>query len=652
MPDFAVSTKLIIQENVDQTFGRLTKGVNQFGKTGSRSIKSVDVMFQRTTKDVSLFGRITQDSFKKAKISSRQFSQQMSGDLNRIKAGISGLRGRVGGIFGGITPGILAADVIRESFKRATTGVVGFITEAAKIERAITDFGILFNSVEKGKQTVDEIRTLAAGTPFSFKGLAETGSLLLIMGAATRKSVIPTLKMLGDLAKGSDERLGRIAFAMGEVASNSKASFQEVRQFTNAQVPLLAQLTKQWGLTGKNAGVQARKMIRAGRATLFEVAKAFKIMTSEGGIFFKATEKGTKTFEGRMVKLDDSVKLAQGTIGTAFLPTLKIYIDKAIKIAQITNQWAEANQDLIRAKFISGLDTVKNILKGILPIIKGVGVGFKVMLPVIETLAPLLPVLAAGWLANKVALGALALGQVALAVGKVVIALRAAATAQGIWNVLTLSNPIIAIVTGGIVAVTALVAGIVLVVKNWDFLVGTMKKGIFKIVGLFTFMLAPIIRIFSRLSGALASLFGFNELAENLKGIEKVFDALQRRIREKAGIKVFKVDPSIFKGVGLVEKFLKLSERQAARTPFPLPRVPFAFGGTAAPPAREEPTETPGGRRGLGGGFRIPGLETISKQIVEHVIKLNVAGLPAGATVSVDTGGEAPPIEVSVLGEQ
>jgi len=269
---------------------------------------------------------------------------------------------------------------------------------------------------------------------------------------------------------------------------------------------------------------------------------------------------------------------------------------------------------------------------------------------VIETLAPILPILAAGWLANKVALGGLALLVFAKDLKLAIIAVKAMTTAQWFWNASIIANPIGIILTAIIVVLTLVVAAIVLVVKNWDFLVGKMREGIFKIVSLFTTLLAPVIRLFLQAQGALAGFFGFDKAAETMKNLEKDFDAFQFRLREKAGIK-FRINPEIFGQLDLLTEFLNVTEKKV-QTPLAFPQSLFPSPVNFTGSGRRQTRETPVERGGLGGGFQIPGLETVSKQIVEHVMKLKVDGLPAGPTVSVDTGGEAPPIEVSVLGEQ
>jgi len=627
MADFSVSTQLIVTSNA----GRL---------------------FQRTTKTIGLFSRDAKSSFRQAGRASSQFERTFSRNIDRLQQRAQAFRG--------ITGGILAADLIRKGLRGATSAFTAFFTEAGKVEKAEVDFRVLFNSIEKGKQTVVDLRKLTLETPFSFRGLAATANLLLNMGVTTRENLIPMLRQVGDLAKGDEDRLLRIAFAAGEIATNSKASFQEIRQFTNAQVALLPELAKQW----KVNTAAARKMVTQGRATLPEMTKAFKAMTSAGGKFFRATELGAKTLPARFVRLKDTVLQFAATIGKAMLPEAKKWVDLAIKVTTETIEWAKANQGLITEKFVNGLERIKNFGKDIWPIFKGIGKAFTIMLPVVEKLAPILPIMAAGWLLNKVALGGLSFFLLAKDIKLVVNAVRTLTGAQWLWNASVIANPIGLIITGIIVLLTALGVGIFLVVKNWDFLkekgilafkgIGTFaKETFFEILSMAFFVIGGIIKLFAIMVSKLGDVFGIEFTA---------FDALSEKISEihrklliKAGLR-FPVEPIPGKidllahALGIPQGGFTFGIQPVFRSPLSAAGgvLPFAPGrspsAASTPAATDSTTDTP--------GLNIPFFAGFNKQVIEHLVKLDFGGLPQGTKVSVDTGGnDAPPIIINMLGE-
>lgn len=227
-----------------------------------------------------------------------------------------------------------------------TLGLKKFVTEASKIEDATAGFTPMLGSVDKARQLVDELNAAAAKTPFRFDNLASSANMLLGFGAATKDTVIPTLMMLGDIAQGDAQKLQGITLAYSQTVAAGKANMQDINQMINNGVPILGALAKMWGVnTGK-----AREMVSQGKATAKEITKAFKMMTGEGGMFYKGMEIASQTLTGQLSTLADNINLAFGAVGQAALPVLKEFVGEAINAAGRIREWVSANQDLIKSK--------------------------------------------------------------------------------------------------------------------------------------------------------------------------------------------------------------------------------------------------------------------------------------------------------------
>jgi hypothetical protein len=633
MSEYLIATEIHARGNVTPTFMRAAKASERFGKTAEKS-------------------------FDRASRASKSFTRSTVRGMDRIQDKISGFRGVAGGILG--------ADIIREGFRRATTEVGSFVTEAAKVESAEVVFKRFAGGLREGKRLVAELRDIAARTPFEFEGLSNVTKLLLAMGGATRDTVIPTLKMLGDVAGGNQDRFNRIAFAYGEVASNTKASFQEIRQFTNAQVPVFKQLIKQWDVLPATA----RKMVKEGKATFPEIQKAMKAMTKEGGMFFKGMEDASKTFEGRMSTLRDNIKLTKSAIGGELLPILKEYVVRGIQIAQTVAVWAQNNRQLIKVEFTKWLRTTEQIMKDIWPIAKAVFKTFSSLLPVIRAISPALPILAAGWIANKIALKGLALFEVATALAAIVFGTDAATAAQWRWNASQVANPIGLIITGAIIGLTVLTVGIVLVVKHWDSLVKSMNNGANAVLGFFKRLSFGLFRIFfwplrAMIKGIALSiskiggLLGMTNVEREFGGVADQMDILDHKMKIAAG----QFDIIIAKG----EEFRNVFQKELSFNIKPIEARALRaapqkveFGGLRGP------TELPRPRVALGGdeddpfkrlrefkiGVRTPGEEPAAEKPKEgglFRIKLDIFGAPEGSKVAAD-GAAAPFIDINLLG--
>lgn len=661
MPDFALGLETsVTKDTIVTSFLRASKEVNKFGKTADRS-------------------------FDKANRAQKNFTDDFTRSLNRLERRTAGT--------GKIIGGILGADLIRAGLRRATTEIGSFITEAGRVEDAIVGFQTLTKSMVLGKKVVQDLRQLGPVTPFEFKDLIPITDMIFAMGSATADNLIPTLRTLGDTARGSADRLRRIAFAYGEVIANTKATFQEVRQFTNAGVPLLTTITKMWRRQGESieeVNLRARKMIRAGKLTATVMKKAFKIMTSEGGTFYKGMERASKTFLGRLSTLRENIDLTRAEIGLALLPAVKEYVEVGIEAAKATAAWAIANKDVIRTKFVEWVGKVETIAKGLWPALKLTGRFMGVVADVVEFLAPVLPILAAGWLLNKIALQSLLALEVARDVWLIVKAVRAAAVEQGIWNATMLLNPIGLVVTAVIAGLTLIGVGIFLLVKHWDFLVEKALGALHFILtgakkqaaGLLRILIWPfqgLLRGVAFIGEKIGKLLGKKSLQKEFAALSDIMDELDLRLRETAGQLPVPVRiPENFVQT-LESKFGGIIPIQVQPKFIGEGAIDFArLGGTiktgiadskpvsdkllSKPPALESflfqkvakneliqqfigNTETP---------FTLPAgmIESFNEErkIIEHRVKLDLANAPKGSRVSFQPGSQAPPIDIELLG--
>jgi len=583
--------------------------------------------------------------------------------------------------FGDVLGGIIGANLIERAFFQAKEQIGSFITEAARIESAETAFKRLVGGMENAKRTITDLRILGAETPFEFRDLAEASTTLLGFEAVTRQTLIPTLRMLGDLAGGNVDKLNRIVLAFGQVEAGGKASMQDVNQFVNAGIPILGALARQWGVNV----MEARKMVSQGKATSTEVRKAFRAMTAEGGLFYRGMADASQTFEGRMSTLRDEINMAKQTIGLQFLPILKDYIIDSITLAKTVGDWAEANQLLIKEEVNKWLATTRDILKEVWPIAKTVLGIVSDMLPVIRAMAPILPVLAAGWAANKTVM----IGIMTLEFGKSLLVMtgivKGVTAAQWGWNVAMSANPVGAIILG----VTALIAGIVLLVKHWDTVEAAIISGANKILTAFKEDFFETLRISTWVFRMIAKgafefirrmgqIFGFKTVEKEFGNLVNVMDDLDAKLKEASGVKpwwrerdtqqamqnLFKTQrlmvkpptitlaPSdyVVEDLPKVSQALKLDVRRLnVENLFSQMReaAPPRFTGLVQPQVNIAPAAAPPAERG---GFVAP--DRIDRQVIEHRMTIDIPGAPEGTRITIGKSkATAPPVSVNLLGK-
>jgi hypothetical protein len=187
----------------------------------------------------------------------------------------------------------LAVYALASKGVQALTGFVKSSVEAfSEYETIQTNLAVVLGSTEKAGAAFEELKAMAAKTPFSVEGLSEAAVQLKQTGTAMR-DMKETLTMLGDAAGGNGEKFRRLVANYAQIQSVGKTTAMDLRQFAQAGLPILDVL--------KKMGVQ-------GVATAEQITEAFRIMTSEGGVFYGGMAAGAQTLAGKTLTLADTWK--------------------------------------------------------------------------------------------------------------------------------------------------------------------------------------------------------------------------------------------------------------------------------------------------------------------------------------------------------
>ncbi len=193
----------------------------------------------------------------------------------------------------------------------ATTAFAGIAAIGVKynatMETYATSFEVMTGSAEKAAEVVDELKDIAASTPFEMPELAETTQLLMNYGF-TADDALDKMTMLGDISQGSAEKMNRIATAYGQMSSAGKVSLEDVKQMIEAGFNPLQEISESTGESMESL----YDRISAGTISVDEITASMQRSTSEGGRYFQSMEKQSQTFSGQMSTLKDNV---QGLLG-------------------------------------------------------------------------------------------------------------------------------------------------------------------------------------------------------------------------------------------------------------------------------------------------------------------------------------------------
>lgn len=186
----------------------------------------------------------------------------------------------------------------------ASAGAFGLaaIKSAAGMEQTKVAFTTMLGSAEKADMFYKDLVQFAAKTPFELTGLEQASKQLLAYGFS-QEQVLPNLKSLGDIAAGVGmDKLPNLILAFGQVKAATHLTGMELRQFTEAGVPLLDQLAQQMG----KPVAEIQNMVSAGEIGFPAVQQALESMTGEGGRFNDLMTAQSATLSGMWSNLQDA----------------------------------------------------------------------------------------------------------------------------------------------------------------------------------------------------------------------------------------------------------------------------------------------------------------------------------------------------------
>lgn len=187
--------------------------------------------------------------------------------------------------------------------------------------------GIL-GSAAAAQKALNELKGVAIESPFELKDFVAYTKQLSAYGIEQGK-LLSTTKQLADLSTGLGVDMSRLILAYGQVKSASVLRGQELRQFTEAGIPMVQALADKFTqLNGKLVTTGEVFDLISERKVSFEmVASVLSDMTSEGGKFYKMQENITDTLYGQVQKLKDTWTIALNDLGSGIGRPLRGFVE-------------------------------------------------------------------------------------------------------------------------------------------------------------------------------------------------------------------------------------------------------------------------------------------------------------------------------------
>lgn len=223
-----------------------------------------------------------------------------------------------------VAAGQLIADFAKKAASSLQSVVKSGLDYNRSMESYLTNFKVMLGDEQLAAEKLEEIRRMAASTPFSLSDLTEGTQTLLQFGVAADDTT-GVLKRLGDISLGNADKLQTLVRAYGKMSSAQKVTLENVNMMIDAGFNPLNQICD---ATGESMSA-LYKRISDGKVSFHELEAAVAAATSEGGQFYNGMLEASQTFNGRLSTLKDNVAALTGELTSGLFSALGDIIVKA-----------------------------------------------------------------------------------------------------------------------------------------------------------------------------------------------------------------------------------------------------------------------------------------------------------------------------------
>lgn len=216
------------------------------------------------------------------------------------------------------------------------------VTSEFELQRVA--LGSIIQDTERANSLFKEIKAAAVESPFEIKDLVTYTKQLSAYQIETEK-LFSTTQELADISAGLGVDMGRLILAFGQVRAAAVLRGQELRQFTEAGIPLVDKLAQKFSdLNGRAVTTAEVFELISKRAVPFSmIEEIFNDLTSAGGAFYKMQEKQAETLLGQWNNLKDAISIMYDEMGntTAVRGAMESLIKDAKYIMQSWHEIAD-----------------------------------------------------------------------------------------------------------------------------------------------------------------------------------------------------------------------------------------------------------------------------------------------------------------------
>lgn len=190
-----------------------------------------------------------------------------------------------------------------------------------QLENQKIALGAILQDGGKATDMFSRIQALAVKSPFGIMDLNQYAKQLSAYSVPYNE-LYDTMKRLADISAGVGVDMGRIILAFGQVKAAGFLKGTELRQFTEANIPMVDKLAERFSKLEKrivSAG-EVYDMISKKKVTFEDVKSVLWDLTGEGGMFNNMQEVLSESLASKWKNLTDAIdvmygKIAEGWVG-------------------------------------------------------------------------------------------------------------------------------------------------------------------------------------------------------------------------------------------------------------------------------------------------------------------------------------------------
>ena len=205
-----------------------------------------------------------------------------------------------------------------------------------QLENQRIALGAILQDGGKATEMFGKIQSLAVKSPFGIMDLNQYTKQLSAYGIEYNE-LYDTMKRLADISAGVGVDMGRIILAFGQVKAAGFLKGTELRQFTEANIPMVDKLAERFSNLEKRivSAAEVYDMISKKKVTFEDVKSVLWDLTGEGGMFNNMQEVLSESLASKWKNLADAIdvmygKIADGAIGGG-LKNLAVFLTELTK---------------------------------------------------------------------------------------------------------------------------------------------------------------------------------------------------------------------------------------------------------------------------------------------------------------------------------